>query len=96
MSLFAPFALLAAAMVVGSAVVALVRTGPLGVVAAVVLVVGTAVGLRLGARALRRWWREMFAAATAGRSTAGRPGRSTAAHPPARKDRPPERPTSAV
>ena len=81
MSLFAPFALLAFAMVLGSAAVGLARHGPLGIVAATLLLVGTAVGLHRLLRRTRRWWRAI-----------GRP--TTQQHPNGRADRPTGSPTS--
>ncbi len=63
MSIFAPFALLALAMVVGSIAVGLASTGPLGLAAAVLFVAGVIAGLTWLVRRVRRWWRTAGAAA---------------------------------
>lgn len=51
-----PFVLAAPLLMLATAVVALWAHGPLGWLAAVLLVVGSALSFVLAVRAVRRWW----------------------------------------
>lgn len=57
MAVFAVLVLAAPMLLLATAVVALVRFGPLGWLAALLLIVTVALACRLSFRLLRRWWR---------------------------------------